>query len=297
MPQQPATNWLVFGCGYLGGRVAQRWRTAGGQVYATTRQLGKADELCQRGIVPIVGNITDGQALPVLPDQSFDGVLFAVGRDGSSGQSHRDVFLGGLMQAWKLVSDRCRWFGYVSSTGVYGDAAGAWIDEDSPTVPDSPGGAACLEAEHYLRDAAGAVPYSVFRMGGLYGPGRVPRQRDVAAGAPLAVPAVGFLNLIHVDDAAWIVDLVARHEVPPRLLCVTDGNPVRRREYLSEIARRIGGDAPVFTDPTPGTPRQRGDANKRVSNQRLKHLLQYAFQYPSYREGLAAALKLPHGLS
>ena len=287
--QTATKNWLIYGCGYLGERVASRWSADGGRVFVTTRHLGKADQFAERGWTAIVGDITREQALPALPEITFDGVLFAIGRDPSTGQTHEEVFVEGCRNVLAQVVGRCRQFYYVSSTGVYGDTQGDWLNEQSPIAPATPGGKACAEAEQLLQDPYWQFRHSVLRMAGLYGPGRVPRRNEIEAGLPLAVSADGYLNLVHVDDAARVVATLAAAAVPP-LSCVSDGQPVPRREYLSEIARRIGAPLPSFVEPDVDVPRGRGTANKRISNAMLRQRLQFQFLYPSYREGLAAIL-------
>lgn len=288
--QLATKNWLIYGCGYLGERVASRWSTDGGRVFVTTRHLGKAERFAERGWIALVGDITDELALPVLPEITFDGVLFAVGRDLLSGRSHHEVFVKGCRNALAQVEGRCRRFYYVSSTGVYGDMNGDWLDERSPVAPATPGGEACAEAEQLLQNPNWHSRHSVLRMAGLYGPGRVPRLSEIVAGVPIAVSADGYLNLVHVDDAARVVEAMAAAVIPPALLCVSDGQPVPRREYLSEIARRIGAPPPRFVEPDVGSPRGRGTSNKRISNKLLRERLRFQFLFPSYREGLAAIL-------
>jgi nucleoside-diphosphate-sugar epimerase len=126
-------------------------------------------------------------------------------------------------------------------------------------------------------------------MAGIYGPDRIPRRRALLAGLPIAAPSDGFLNLIHVDDAARIVVAAEEQLEPPNLLCVSDGHPVVRGEYYRELARAAGAPAPRFVTPAAGEPAtDRASSSKRVSNRQLLQQLAISLQYPSYREGLAA---------
>jgi nucleoside-diphosphate-sugar epimerase len=151
------------------------------------------------------------------------------------------------------------------------------------------GGRACLEAENLLREHALGQRAVILRMGGLYGPGRIPRRRELQAGEPIAAPEQGYLNLIHVEDAAAIV-LAAEARAPaPSLYNVTDGHPVLRGDYFREAARVMGAPPPRFAPPPENDPRaQRATSDKRVSNRSLLEQLQPAFHYPSFHEGLAA---------
>ncbi len=128
----------------------------------------------------------------------------------------------------------------------------------------------------------------VLRMAGLYGPGRIPRQREILAGVPLAVPAESYLNLIHVDDAAAIV-LAAERLQSPRIYVVADGQPVVRREYFNHLARLLGAPPPQFQPPpADAAAALRARSDKRVNPARLFRESAIKLMYPSYREGLAA---------
>ena len=141
-------NRLVFGCGYLGARVAKRWQKAGDHVYAVTRNPSREDELKSLGFTPFFADITEPQTLAGLPKS--DTVLFAVGMDRTRYTDIRSVYVDGLKNALDRIGNETEHFIYVSSTGVYGDFGGQWIDESAPTVPTRAGGIACLEAERLL---------------------------------------------------------------------------------------------------------------------------------------------------
>jgi nucleoside-diphosphate-sugar epimerase len=179
---------------------------------------------------------------------------------------------------------------YISTTGVYGDSAGDWADEDSPCEPTRPGGKASLVAEEALRRHRLGARGIVLRLAGIYGPGRIPNQAPLLAGEPLAVPTAGFLNLIHVADAAATVLAAATVEAElPRTYLISDGHPVRRGEYYAELARLLRAPVPRFVEPSAGDPRAaRAAADKRIDNSRMLAELRISLAYPSYREGLAA---------
>ena len=280
---------LVIGCGYLGIRVAQRWSNAGEMVYAVTRSAARAEVLRGQGLHPIVADVTDPSSLTSLPN--IETVLYAVGFDRTAGKSKRDVYVNGLAAALAAVPSSVRRFLYVSSTSVYGQQSGEWIDESSPREPCTEEGRICLAAEETLeRHALGPVS-CILCLAGIYGPGRVPRREALAKGEPIAARPDAYLNLIHVDDATSAVIAAADAEtLGPRYL-VADSHPVIRREYYRELARLWGQGEPQFAEVVEGTvPTGRGATNKRVSNRRLLGELKLNLKYPSYREGLAAIL-------
>jgi nucleoside-diphosphate-sugar epimerase len=315
---------LIFGCGYLGGRVAQRWRRAGHAVVAVTRSPARAKRLAQAGLQPRIADVTQPASLGNLP--VADSVLFAVGFDRTAGHTIETVYAGGLANVLATLPAMTRRFVYISTTGVYGDAGGAWVSEATPPGPVRPGGQASLAAERALDRSPFADRAAILRLGGIFGPGRVPLIDRLRAGQPIAAASHGWLNLIHVDDAAAVVlaveqwlaasvasrrhrprgaatDAVAeqmsadRPECHPRwpfLLNVTDGVPVLRTDYYREIARQIGAPPPTFEPPAPGAPRAtRARSNRRIGTARLRETLTVAFAYPSYREALAAILRPP----
>src|SRR5262245_6120909 len=136
---------LIFGCGYLGLRVAERWRREGDDVYVVTRSEARAATLARQGYAPVVADVTRPDTLTYLPQA--DSVLWAVGFDRNAGPSMRDVYVDGLQAALDAVPPALAKFVYISSTGVYGQTQDEWVDEESPTVPDREGGQLSLAAE------------------------------------------------------------------------------------------------------------------------------------------------------
>ncbi len=240
---------LVFGCGYLGQRVAERWRAAGETVYTVTRSSEHARLLRQRGFEPIVADVVRPATLVDLP--SAETVLFAVGFDRAAGMSIHEVYVNGLRAVLDALPTTTGKIIYTSSTGVYGNSDGDWIDEQSPCQPERDAGRACLEAEQVLAGHLLGDRRVILRLAGLYGPGRIPRQRELRAGAPLATPADGYLNLIHVDDAASAVLAAEEHAPAGSIYLVADGQPVLRREYYMELSRLLDAPPPKFEPPRP----------------------------------------------
>jgi len=281
---------LIFGCGYLGLRVADRWAAAGIPVCAVTRDRDKGSALRSRGIEPLVADIMSPDSLRRLP--VADTVLFAVGHDRRCGHSIRQLYVDGLKNVLEHLPQGIGRLIYISSTGVFGQSDGSWVDEESPCEPTREGGRACREAELVLQRHPLGRQAAILRLAGLYGPGRIPRVRQLLDGLPIDAPSEGYLNLIHVDDAARVV-IAADEKAPlPSLYCVSDGHPVLRRDYFRQLAAGLGAVEPQFREPQPDSPaRLRASASKRVSNRRLLSQLGCQLQYPSYREGLAAIVR------
>lgn len=270
----------MVGCGYLGERIARLWLDAGDQVYATTRG-GRADALARAGFRPVTLDVTQG-ALGTLPE--VDTVVFAVGGGRQSGATMFDIHvrgLGALLEALPAATGRVI---YVSSTGVYAQNAGEWVDEESVCEPTREGGRACLAGERRLAGHALGRDGLALRMAGLYGPGRVPRSADVTAGRTIDGSPDAYLNLIHVDDAARAVVAAASAESATRRIYVlSDGHPPTRGEYVQALARRLGVAPPPFGG---------GDGlGKRARSDRAVGELGLRLRFPSYLDGLAHALR------
>jgi nucleoside-diphosphate-sugar epimerase len=278
---------LIFGCGYLGLRVARLWVAASHTVFAVTRTEQRAAEIAAAGVQPIIGDLLG--TTPLVAPQAVDTVLFAVGYNRSGGHSIHDLYVGGLARAIDWTPQSVDRFLYISSTGVYGQSSGEEVDESSPCEPTREGGTACLAAERLLSRSRVSSRAVMLRLAGLYGPGRIPRSADLQAGRPIDAPASGWLNLIHVDDAARIVLLAEERAAPPRTYVVSDGQPVLRSEYYGELARLLSVPPPQLVAPPANSPAaQRAGSDKRINPRRMFDELRPTLLYPDYRAGLAA---------
>lgn len=277
---EPATR-LVVGCGYLGTRVAARWLAAGDRVVAVTRRPERAEELARLGIEPWVADVTDPDfpAGGRLPEAAT--VFWAVGFDRSSGTTHRDVHVLGLGRLLAALPGAPRVI-LSSSTGVWGDEDGRVVTEETPAHPTREAGRVLLEAEALLRSHP-VGPGVALRFAGLYGPGRLPRIADLRAGTPIAADPESWLNLVHVDDAAEVVRVVAAAPAPGPLYVVSDGRPILRRDWYGTLATLTGSPAPRFDAAAPGS---RG-ADKRVDPARLFADLPIRLAHPDARAALA----------
>jgi nucleoside-diphosphate-sugar epimerase len=277
----PPTS-LILGCGYLGARVASLWQQQDRRIYAATRNAEHLPE----GVEPIACDVLQPQSLQLLPE--VDTVLYAVGFDRKSGATMRSVYVDGLANVLDHLRAPAR-FIYISSSSVYGQADGGWIDETSPTEPNEESGRIVLEAEAVLRaKLPGAM---ILRFAGIYGPGRLLRRQTIEKGEPIMGDADKWLNLIHVEDGARVILAAEEHGRPGCVYSICDDHPVRRRYFYAALARALGTAEPRFVPPPalqPSPPHEKG--NRRISNRRMKEELQVLLRYPDYEQGLRASL-------
>lgn len=274
---------LIIGCGYLGSRVAQQWMGQGNRVFALTRTAARAGQLSRLGVTPLVGDVLVPDSLPALPQ--VETVLYAIAPDRKSGAVPREVSIRGLHNMLPRLAGAARLI-YISSTSVYGQNGGEWVDENSPCEPESENGRICLEAEQILRRAA--PPVNILRLAGLYGPGRLIARVDaLRSGVPIGGNPEAWLNLIHVEDAAATVPACERHGKPGETYVVCDDRPIPRREYYELVARLAETPAPVF-DGASGAAST--ELNKRCCNRRLHEALEVALRFPTIFEGVPQAL-------
>lgn len=275
------------------------------RVYATTRSLEKAAYFESCSWTPVLLDWTDRRSCRMLHKQLGERssqnirVLISVSYDRRSSQARHESQVGGLENLLEVLPDDAR-ICYISTTGVYHQSDGRWVDETSPTRPNREGGKVHLAAESLVRRRGANTRWIILRLSGIYGPGRVPRAADVVAGRPIASSEDGFLNLIHVRDAAQTVfaSWNRMSSWPPdssenkrRLYVVSDDQPVVRGEFYREIARQTKVDPPVFIEPPSDAPvKMRSDSNKRIWNRRMKTDLLPFLDFPDYRSGLASVL-------
>ena len=285
------TKTLIVGCGYLGKRVARLLVERGDRVFGTTRSLGRGIELSRLGIEAVVADVTVPDSLARLPE--VDRILYCVGFDRSKGLPIRTVYVDGLRHALGHLIERAGKLVYASSTGVYGQDDGGWVDEDSPAEPLSESGRACLEAEGVVRsyETDGRLPSTILRFSGLYGPGRIMLRDALMQGKPISGDPGRCLNVVHIDDAATAAVAALDRGQAGSLYLVSDDRPAPRREFYALAAEVLKAPEPRFESPEPGSPKAgREESNKRVSNARMHAELGVNLAYPDITTGVPAAI-------
>ena len=294
---------IILGCGYLGRAVAAKARQSGWKVTALTRNPETADVLrSSLGIEVHVGDLAKSTWHDAL-DPTNASVLNCVSGGGGGVDGYARSYREGMQSlvAWAQRGVP-RTVVYTSSTSVYPDAGGDWVDEDGPNA-NSPRANILLEAEAVLERAvaSGVLPSAtVLRLAGIYGPGRHYLVDQVKAGSRV-LPGGGdcFLNLIHRDDAAdAIVKALEAGAAGFRRFNLSDGHPATKATIVAWTAKQLGLPVPSF-DPEKRSERQLRrsspfDAeppNRRIANTRICDALSWQPVWTDFRAGYAELLK------
>jgi len=277
---------LIVGAGDVGGRVAVNLAALGHDVWALRRSLpAQRDTLA--GVHCLVADVTQPQTLAVLPDR-LDIVVTALSPGESGVAAYRRVYVEGtrnLMQA--LAGQSLQHQFWVSSTSVYGQSQGEWVDADTPAQPGSDTAAELLAAEAIVQEAG--WPASIVRFGGLYGPGRHWLLRWVESGRPVQQQPPSWSNRIHVEDAAGLlthlVSQALAGESLREIYIGVDDAPTPQHEVLFWLAEQLGRPRP------PSEMQASASQGKRLSNSSLRDS-GYALRYPDFRAGYAQVLAM-----
>ena len=278
-------NVLIAGCGYVGTALGLRLAVEGHGIWGLQRH---PDEL-PPSIRPLRADLTDPETLENLPG-GLHFVFFTAAPDGFDHGEYRAIYVDGLRHLLDALRDQHqhpRRVFFTSSTAVYAQSDGAWVDEDSPTEPEHFSGLCMLEAERLLRD--GPFPATVLRLGGVYGPGRERLIERVRQGS--AVCAEGppiYTNRIHRDDCAGALQHLMLLSETEELYIGVDHEPAGENVVLQWLAAELGLPPPRVVK-SPDTVPRRPRGNKRCRNAKLVGS-GYVFQYPTFRDGYAALL-------
>jgi nucleoside-diphosphate-sugar epimerase len=270
---------LTLGHGYAAARVAAT--LPGWRVLGTTRSAEKAAAMRAAGVEPL--DWADAGAVDAAIGRA--GYVLVSLPPGAAGDPMLD------RHGAALAAARPVWVGYLSTTGVYGDRQGGWVDEASPLEPVHERGRWRVAAEAAWR--ATGLPVQVFRLAGIYGPGRSVLDRLRAGRARRIMKPGQVFSRVHVDDVARAVAAgMARPE--PGVFNVADDEPAPPEDVVAFAAELLGLPVP------PAVPFEAAELtemarsfwgeSKRVSNRRLKRELGVALAYPDYRAGLSAIL-------
>jgi nucleoside-diphosphate-sugar epimerase len=282
----------VLGCGYVGLELARQLQGDHAVVGVRRSEAGLA-AVEETGAEAVQADVTDAEALDAVPD--VDALVFAASSGGRGAEAARRVYVEGLrtaIESFGARDDSPDRLVYTSSTGVYGDHDGDWVDEATPLEPTTEKTTVLAEAERIAREVAPehGIDGSVARFAGLYGPDRYRLERYLEG--PVTE---GYLNMIHQEDAAGVVRFMLT-DTDADLLLAVDDEPVDKWAFADWLADECGVERPPkrtkaerLDDDISEAARRRILTSKRCSNDRLREL-GYEFRYPTYREGYRDAI-------
>lgn len=274
---------LIAGAGYVGMALAARLAAEGHEVWAVRRSAVPMPG----GVTAFQADLTDVDALRRLPPR-LDFALYTASADGADDRAYRNAYVDGLRYLLAALDEHpIRRVVFTSSTGVYAQSAGEWVDEGSPAEPAHFSGKRLLEGERLLRLSRFSA--TVVRFAGIYGPGRarlVELVRRGEAVIPGARPV--YTNRIHRDDCVGVLRHMMTLERAEPLYVAADEEPAEFGAVLRWIAERLGV-SPPRVDPAEAGERYGRTSNKRVNSARLL-ASGYRFRYPTFREGYGALI-------
>lgn len=278
----------MAGCGYVGTALGELLAARGHEVFGLRRRPGGLPA----SIRPLAADLTRPETLRAIPS-AIDVVFYTAAAGAGSDDAYRAAYVDGLRNLVEAFAARAvRRIFFTSSTAVYAQAAGEWVDESSRAEPAHFSGRRLLEAERAL--ATSGLPFVVLRLGGVYGPGRTRLVDSVRSGrARFRSAAPIYTNRIHRDDCARALAHLASLTNPAPLYIGVDHEPAREEDVLRWLAARLGAPAPreaAAPCETSDALSRRGRSSKRCCSARLV-ASGHRFRYPTFREGYESVLR------
>ncbi len=276
---------MIVGCGDVGSRLARRALALGWTVHGLRRDVAALPA----GVLPVAADLERAECPPAWPAAGPDYLVYCAAATRHDEAGYRSAYVDGLRHVLGWLAERGqrpRRLLFVSSSGVYAQQQGEWIDEDSPAEAESYSGRVMLEAERLALDSG--LPATLVRLTGIYGPGREWLLGQVRQGYRVASEPPLYANRIHAEDAAGLLAFLLAADAGGRPLadCYlgVDDAPAPLHEVVGWLRERLGVEHWAEEQSV------RRAGSKRCSNARAR-ALGWAPQYPSYREGYAAVLE------
>ena len=271
---------LIAGCGYVGTRLGLHLKNEGYQVYALRRDAKKIP----KELSPFPADLNLPSSLEDLP--KVDSVFYTAAANNGSAEAYQMAYVDGLRNLLAYLKPSPKHFIYLSSTRVYGEHNGAWVDEETTPAPMDEQAQLLLAGEELVRKAKHAG--YILRLGGIYGPGRDFLMRHIQNNhESISASDQTFTNRIHIDDIIAICAGFLKGSFSPGIYLGVDSEPTNQAELYGWLAQKLHVSPPQITSGASPGP-QRG--NKKCSNKKLKDA-GYRFRYPRFRDGYSALLK------
>ncbi|MGD8325835.1 MAG: SDR family oxidoreductase [Sphingomonadales bacterium] len=285
---------FIFGLGYTGLMTARHFKARGYHVSGTVRSIEKARQIEAKHDIPVF-TFDDNRPLKSKADLLDADYILSTVPPVRDEMDYPDAVLRHHLEDFKHPNHPPKWIGYLSSTGVYGDTQGEWVDENAPLLGNRVPGRVIADRGWQEAFALEDLPVHIFRLPGIYGPGRSTLER-AAEGRAARIAAPGHVfSRIHVEDIISALELSIAKPNPGAIYNIADNEPSSAAD-VSAYAHKLLG-----MDPPPLTPLEHAGLSpigksfyqecRRVKNDKAKHDIGWSPKYPSYKEGLQACLK------
>ena len=296
MPGIPPTP-LIAGCGDVGRRLARRLIGHGERPVGLVRTQRSADDLGRVGIAPVASDLD--RPIDEPPAAAADGTVYYLIPPPAEATDDDPRLRHFLRACEEAVPRRLI---YLSTSGVYGDCGGAWVDESRPPAPLTERACRRLAAENIARAwcETRGVPLTILRVGGIYGPGRLPIDR-LAKVTLVHADEAPWSNRIHVDDLVTVLRAAARRGRSNAIYNVADGHPSTMTDYYNRVADAVGHPRPstvsLASAPRYLTPAMLAfmSESRRLDITRMQQELQVKLSFPTLDLGLADAIAAEAG--
>ena len=277
---------LIVGCGYVGLPLGGALAGLGHEVHGVRRRTNTHAAMEDAGIMPHAIDIIRREQLDNLPGP-FEWIINTVSSGRGGEEAFHGIYVLGTQNLidWFVDSPPQKYL-FTSSTGVYGQTDGSWVDEDSPIEPSGETGQTLLEAESLALSIGGIV----LRLSGIYGPERGHLYRQfLKSEAVMTGNPNRWMNMIHRDDVIGCILAAMETAEPGTVLNATDNEPVTQKEFFQWLADQL--DRPLPPQKPDVTPLKRAQTNKRVANSRAREILSWTPKYLTWREGYAKLME------
>jgi nucleoside-diphosphate-sugar epimerase len=288
---------LIAGCGRIGTQLGKTLVKEANTVWGLRRDI----DLLPPEILPVQGDLAHGRGLASLPE-SLDYVFYSASSGSNRNEAYKAAYVDGVQNLLDQLlgqKQRIKHIFFISSTGVYPQLSGEWVDEDSPTDPSHAAGQYLLQGERLIHSSP--WPATVIRLGGIYGPGRVRLLERIVQGREACLQErIQFTNLIHLADCVSILHHLWKLPNLSSCYLAVDCEPTDRCKMLHWLAKKLEAPEPRTLPSTAFSERQLR-SNKRCRNRRLLHS-GYKFLYPTFRDGYRSLIQQfgrarPHSIS
>ena len=285
---------FIFGCGYVGTRLADALMNMGHEVGALTKNLAYANVLKAKGVKEVIIDRLESNSWHSLVSADYTKIINCVSSAGNGLSGYESSYYQGQASILKWAkSQSIEIFIYTSSTSVYPENSGAWVSENSlrDELINSDTAMVLRRSENLIeKNASDFGRYFILRLSGIYGPERHYLLNQIQSSNVIAGSGDYFMNMIHVDDIVSVIlkMINVKETVASGIYNLSDDLPTQKERVVKWLAAQLELDAPTFDEALLSqrhASRKTRTKNRRISNTKIKEAMGFVLKYPSYKEG------------